>query len=240
MPTLRELLDAQKLAKMQQPQGGQNAASSTQLSQQQSIKEASKTISVDETTQGKETIATTNNNRGSVQQIGGASGQIEAPVGLKGLDLIKWRKTHGSISSSSISNGKRETETIETAKIKIEETTPTKTNETNTPQPNGKIDTTELRRNLEYLANHIEQKELVGQIVRTIAVQLKQSPELTPYMSDADVDLVVRGLRRAYAIVARKKSEARDAKTNRGKVDADLAQQFKDAGLDGLNLGLKL
>lgn len=105
-------------------------------------------------------------------------------------------------------------------------------------KPTRTIDTAALRANLKYLADNIEQKELVGQIVRTIAVQLKQNPELTPLMTDGDVDLMVRGLRRSFAIVARKKSEDREKKAGKDKGTNELMAAFRDAGLG--DLGLKL
>lgn len=103
----------------------------------------------------------------------------------------------------------------------------------------GSIDTTALRTNLDYLANNIENKELVGQVVRTIAVQLKNSPELGPYMSHADMNLIVRGARAAFATQARKKSAAKDEKEKKKGQSDDVMAMFKAAGLDGLQLKLK-
>lgn len=98
----------------------------------------------------------------------------------------------------------------------------------------GTADVESLRRNLDYLANNIEQKELVGQVVRTIATQLKNAPELVPFMRDQDVDLVVKGLRRAFNVAARKKTETKEKKTKATGMEVDLMQSFKDAGFGGL------
>jgi len=43
----------------------------------------------------------------------------------------------------------------------------------------GLANISELKHNLAYLANNIDSKELVGQVVRTIATQLQKTPELT-------------------------------------------------------------
>jgi len=104
----------------------------------------------------------------------------------------------------------------------------------------GKIDVETLRTNLVYLANNIEQPEMVGQVVKKIAMQLKQSPELVPFMKDADFDLIVRGARSAYKIAARKKAEQRDSKAKGKKDNSALEAEFKAAGLDQLLGTLKL
>ncbi len=94
------------------------------------------------------------------------------------------------------------------------------------------IDLGELKKNLEYLAENIEQKELVGQVVRTIMVQLKEKPELHPFVLDQDIDLLVRGFRRAYAVAARAKNEKRTKSEARSALQGEFASAMKDAGID--------
>lgn len=94
----------------------------------------------------------------------------------------------------------------------------------------GTVDVESLRRNLEYLALNIEQKELVGNVVRTIAMQLRSQPELIPYMKEADVDLVVRGLRRSYNVAVRAKTEKAEKKGKSTALDVELAGVMKDIG----------
>lgn len=94
----------------------------------------------------------------------------------------------------------------------------------------GTVDVESLRKNLEYLALNIEQKELVGNVVRTIAMQLRSQPELIPYMKEADVDLVVRGLRRSYNVAVRVKTEKAEKKGKSTALDVELAGVMKDIG----------
>jgi hypothetical protein len=96
----------------------------------------------------------------------------------------------------------------------------------------GVIDGSELRKNLDFLAANIEQQELVRQIVATIAIQLRQNPALKEYMKDADVDLVVRGLRRSYNVAKRAKTEKAELKTKKKQVDLDLDKALSEMGLD--------
>lgn len=172
------------------------------------------------------------------------------PKGLTGLALIRWKKEHVNLKTN---------ETVHVAKTEPtmprtqDNGTSNSRNETPSEQINsnsasqtadaqktnaGVADLEELRKHLAYLANSIDQKELVAQIVRTIGAQLLASPELTPQMTHAEVDLIVRGLRRGYSIAARKKSEAKEAKQVKNKDFGELGAAFAAAGLN-LNLNLK-
>jgi len=74
--------------------------------------------------------------------------------------------------------------------------------------PEGVI---ELKKNIAFLSANIEQKELVGQVVRTILVQLRRNPQFSTHMVDTDFDVITRGFRRSAVIAARKKTEKREA-----------------------------
>lgn len=88
----------------------------------------------------------------------------------------------------------------------------------------------ELRRNLEYLAQNIDQREIVGQVVRTIAVQLAENPQFSTSMVNADFDLLVRGLRASHKVAAYKKTEKTTTRA-KAKVDVDEFSNFmKDSG----------
>jgi hypothetical protein len=92
-----------------------------------------------------------------------------------------------------------------------------------------------IRENLQFLANNIEQKELVGDVVRTIAVQLQQNPVLGDHLSDGDIDLIVRGLRRAFQTASRVKTEKRyQAKARNEQVD-EIGDIMKGLGLTNFN-----
>jgi len=105
----------------------------------------------------------------------------------------------------------------------------------NAPQPEGApvvpVEMEKLRGNLDYLAANIEQKELVGQVVRTIAIQLKESPELEAHMNDGDFNLIIRGLRRAFNVAARNKSEKKEFKRKADKEVDELSGLLGDLGI---------
>lgn len=102
----------------------------------------------------------------------------------------------------------------------------------------GTVNIEELKRNLAYLANNIENKDLVADVVRTIAVQIKNYPELFPHMTRGDVNLMVRGLRMAYQIAAMKKQEKKSSVKKNDAAVMEISQMMKDAGIDFS--GLKL
>lgn len=175
------------------------------------------------------------------------------PSGLSLMQQIKWKREHVSVQT----NDKVHSAKIEptAAGIKVDGTsnsgnavTSEQTNDSSASQTadaqktnDGVANIEELKKNLAYLANNIENPALVGQVVRTIAQQIANSPELTPHMSRGEVNLMVRGLRMSYQVAAMKKQEKVDAKVAKSKGSAELGQMFKDAGLDfaGLNLNLK-
>lgn len=94
-----------------------------------------------------------------------------------------------------------------------------------------KIDVEALRKNLNYLAANIEQKELIGQVVRTIAVQLRSNPRICTFMQNTDYDLIVRGLRRAFNVRAYAKQQKKDEKVKKSARTSEVEQMFKDAGI---------
>lgn len=173
------------------------------------------------------------------------------PAGLTTLQLIKWRKEHGN--KTQIIPAKILPEKV-SGEPAVQHTgnagSSTATEERNIGDKSasqaadaqktnsGTVDLSALKGHLIFLAENIEQKELVAQVVRTIAVQLQQTPELVPLMSNADVDLVVRGLRRSYSIAARKKSENKDARAKKTVDTSELHKAFAGAGLDDLSNAL--
>lgn len=102
----------------------------------------------------------------------------------------------------------------------------------------GTANIEELKRNLAYLANNIENKDLVADVIRTIAVQIKNYPELFPHMTRGDVNLMVRGLRMAYQTAAMKKQEKKSSVKKNDAAVMEISQMMKDAGIDFS--GLKL
>lgn len=259
--SLRDLLNKQKAEK---ERANGTSQSVLQSGPKETAVEEKKTVGVEGGENSQALSEKGNGTEGGIQAQSskgkdGGNSVVEQgpPDGLKGLALIRWKREHGNekqVSKSNEVNGKnaqtlgnKTTETrinsgdrlgaSENEKVREEKSASQSADAEKTND--GVIGLEELRHNLAYLANNIEQKELVAQVVRTIAMQLANSPELTPYMTNADVNLMVRGLRRAYTIAARKKAEVKEAKAAKNKGNAELEQMFRDAGLGDLNLGLK-
>lgn len=165
------------------------------------------------------------------------------PAGLSMLAQMKWKRehVHKTISTSEVSSTGKEGTSNQKLSSEIEKPTPLQS-DGNIASPSQQVDAQktndgtanieELKRNLAYLANNIENKEMVGQVVRTIASQLKNSPELCPGMTNADVNLVVRGARMAYQVAATRKQEKADVKKSKSKDTEALDAFFKDAGIN--------
>ena len=98
--------------------------------------------------------------------------------------------------------------------------------------PEGVI---ELKKNIAFLSANIEQKELVGQVVRTILVQLRRNPQFSTHMVDTDFDVITRGFRRSAVIAARKKTEKREA-TAAKKKDKSEFSDFMDSSNFSMDL----
>lgn len=261
MPTLREMLEKQKQERLN--------GNAKPVLQSQTIPQPAKTAAPLQSQPEKaETTIRTNgtDNAGNGNNTSNSMVEQRPPEGLSGIALIRWRREYekqnatNSVSSnpngsSSIANNREnatkatETEITKPSEIteKINENNSLPTTQTQSPSQtadnqktnDGVVDTEQLRRNLTYLANNIDQKELVGQIIRTITAQLKANTSLVKHMGDGDFDLMVRALRRSYTIVARKKSENIEKKKSVSKDVADMASAFKDAGLGDL-MNLKI
>lgn len=99
----------------------------------------------------------------------------------------------------------------------------------------GQVNVVELKSNLKYLADNIENPELVKDVVRTIAMQIAQRPELAKHMLRGEVNLMVRGLRQSYNQAAMKKQEKSVGKK---KVDKDVSE-LEDM-MKGMGVSFKL
>lgn len=89
----------------------------------------------------------------------------------------------------------------------------------------------ELRKNLDYLAENIDQKNLVGQVVRTIGTQLYENPQFSSCMKDTDFDLLVRGLRSSYKMAARRRVELGEKREEKREDVLELESMMKDLGV---------
>lgn len=207
-----------------------------------------------------------NSPQGGLPASGTGSGQTVAPVApaerqLTAIEKIKLRKQNAQMAAVQSENlpaasqeivskvNENQSDSLSSnanlGKLLPENTTGTvlareaQAQSLTTNKNDGTIAAEELRRNLTYLANNIEQKELVKQVVVTIAIQIKNNPALMNHMKNEDMDLMVRGMRRSYAIVARKKSEVREAKQSKSSAASELEKSFKEAGFGGFSLNLK-
>ena len=172
--------------------------------------------------------------------------EITPPPGLSGLRLAMWKReqekkrdkqktTAGNgVEPSQGKDGTLRAELSDGAGKIPESNQAQSASQTADAQKtnDGAINVEEIRRNLDYLANNIEQKELVGQVVRTIATQLHKDTSLQKFMRDSDVDLVVRAVRSSYQIAARKKTEKTESKKTNTAQMTQLQDAMKELGLD--------
>ena len=93
-------------------------------------------------------------------------------------------------------------------------------------------ETENLRKNLAFLAANLDEKEVIGQVLRTTVRQIQQHPELNAIMIDSDFDLIVAAARRSMKYTARRKEEKSDAKAKKAGQKAELDQWLKDQGID--------
>lgn len=89
----------------------------------------------------------------------------------------------------------------------------------------------EFKSNLEYLASNIEDRDAIKPVVQTIAVQLARNPQFQTSMVKADFNLIVRGIRRAYAQAVRAKQEKRSKKSKDDDEMKALEAEFAAAGI---------
>lgn len=100
------------------------------------------------------------------------------------------------------------------------------------PSDGPQIDTEKLKANFEYLASNIEHREIIGQVVRTIMIQLIAQPELSKNLVNADFNLLMRGFRSAYVSAARRKTEIKEKKKAKTSEIDDLAAMFGQMGVE--------
>lgn len=93
-------------------------------------------------------------------------------------------------------------------------------------------ETENLRRNLAFLAANLDEKEVIGQVLRTTVRQIQQHPELNAIMIDSDFDLIVQAARRSMKFTARKKEDKANVKASKADKKAELDKWLKDSGID--------
>lgn len=101
------------------------------------------------------------------------------------------------------------------------------------PLPSYSEDETEnLRKNLAFLAANLDEKEVLGQILRTTVRQIQTHPELSAIMIDSDFELIVAAARQSMRYTARRKEEKSDAKAKKQSQKDELKAFLKDQGVD--------
>lgn len=121
----------------------------------------------------------------------------------------------------------------ETPVPRAAETTGTTNGAQSSPGPALTDDETEnLRRNLAFLAANLDEKEVIGQVLRTTVRQIQQHPELNAIMIDSDFDLIVQAARRSMKFTARKKEDKANVKATKASKKQELDDWLKDQGIE--------
>lgn len=92
-------------------------------------------------------------------------------------------------------------------------------------------ETENLRKNLAFLAANMDEREILGQVLRTTVDQIRQHPELAAIMIDSDYDLIVAAARKSMKYAVRKKEEKVDKRTAKKDQTAELKEFLKDSGI---------
>lgn len=162
------------------------------------------------------------------------------PPGLTMMQQMKWKKEHAVKAEAKVpanQPGNSQDQTVSerpsSEPIRSESNSQSASRAADDQKTNdGSADVAELKSNLKYLADNIENRELVAQVVRTIAMQVAQHPEIAKHMLRGEVNLMVRGLRSAYQVAAMSKQARAETKKKGDKQVDELAQMFKDMGVN--------
>lgn len=101
------------------------------------------------------------------------------------------------------------------------------------PAPVFAVDETEqLKKNLAFLAANMDEKELLGQILRTTVRQLQEHPELSSIVIDTDYDLIVAAARRSMKFATRKKEDRVEKAGKKTQDKNELDAWLKDQGIE--------
>jgi hypothetical protein len=93
-------------------------------------------------------------------------------------------------------------------------------------------ETETLKKNLAFLAANLDEKEIIGQVLRTTVKQIQEHPELNAVLIDSDFDLIVAAARRSMKFAVRKKEEKSDKRTAKKQGADELAAFLKDNGIE--------
>lgn len=86
-----------------------------------------------------------------------------------------------------------------------------------------------LRASLEVLQNNINDKEIVGDAVYNLMINLQKDEKFRDQLSDADLGLMVAGMRAAYGVTVQRKQNNKKKRTSASTQAAEVASM-----LDGL------
>lgn len=204
--TLREILDLQRRQREETEQSGASGATAA--------------TSVAVTEQPTKPNPHTNGEmggllarlRGTVDNVVNQTNPV--PVGIRSNN-----RSDGSGSSTELRQG-ADDKAVENGKI---------------TQPSPvftEAETDTLRKNLAFLAANMEEKEVLGQVLRTTVRQIQQHPELSAIMIDNDYDLIVAAARRTTKYVQRKKEEGTEKRGKKAQEKEELDRWLKDQGIE--------
>lgn len=91
-----------------------------------------------------------------------------------------------------------------------------------------KIAVAELKTMMDYLITNIDDKDLVGPVVRNILAKLQANPDLCVFVPNLGMNQVVRGIRSSFKFEARKSAEKTEKKAVKATKVSAVKQAFSD------------
>lgn len=94
--------------------------------------------------------------------------------------------------------------------------------------PDQKLNLEDLKGNIAYLVDHIDNKDAIQGVMRNIITKLQANPDLCVFVPDQTIDTIVRGLRSAYKFEQRKAAEKKEVKSKTNQKMDKVSAMFND------------
>lgn len=172
-----------------------------------------------------------NNDAPKSEPAKSANGPVVGNSILAGFGKLNGAKTSAIPAGNSAATSTTQSPQIETP-VKV---APKVTEKITVPQEvpdDQKIAVEELTNQLNYLIENIDDKDLIGPVIRNILAKLQASPELCVFVPYQGMNQIVRGIRASFKFEALKSDEKRDKKAKTSEKVSKIAAAFADAGFN--------